>query len=103
MKDKSNSKFSFIYLTVLVLSLFAVVFMLCILQEKIRENLRLFEKNPVKQKFYSMRNNKPNCNQIDQKFYCFNRGRCLTKKILDEWKTFCICKKVKKKKLYLVK
>ena len=69
MKNKSNSKFSFIYLTVLVLSLFAVVIMLCILQEKIRENLRLFEKNPDKQKFYSMRNNKPNCNQIDPNLF----------------------------------
>ena len=62
-------------------------------KEKDKLLLRLLKKDTEKQK-YKIRNDKPNCNQIDPKFYCFNFGHCKTKKIVDEWKTFCICKKV---------
>lgn len=37
---------------------------------------------------------RPTCYRVDSKFHCYHKGRCITKKIVDEWKTFCICKKV---------
>lgn len=37
---------------------------------------------------------RPTCFQVEPKFHCYHKGRCITKKIIDEWKTFCICKKV---------